>query len=156
MKVKITKTDGRIFEYFLYLVMILETALAVFVYKVSAPLGDFLNVRLYLSVIYFSFLGWCFYQLNRLYRKRKEMAAALDPRQPEAALPPEPMTMGSAAVADTPAEIDAPSGTAHAVEPARLVFGLTGSQFMVILVVFLTALVTFSWVLARMAPAVKR
>ncbi len=45
---------------------------------------------------------------------------------------------------------DAPVAT---VQPARLVFGLTGSQFMVVLVVFVTALVTFSWALSSVQAA---
>ncbi|MBZ5611718.1 MAG: hypothetical protein LAP38_25940 [Acidobacteriia bacterium] len=143
MKVKITKTTGRVFEYFLYTAMILETGLAAFVFKVSSPETDFFHLRFYLGILYFSFLGWCIVQLNRVHRYRRQLTNAAEPA---------PAVASVQVATDAPPDLETPAAAARTIEPVRLVFGLTGSQFMVVLVVFLTALVTFSWALARMQP----
>jgi hypothetical protein len=144
MKVKVTKGTGRVFEFFLYSAIIVETGMAAFVYKMSSGLDDFFHLRTYLAVLYFAFLAWCMFQLNKLHRMRREFLS-----QTEAG----PLVEGDAAgpIDVTPQAEALPQAEAGPVaariEPPRLVLGLTGSQFMVVLVVFVTALVTFSWAL---------
>jgi hypothetical protein len=60
-----------IFEYFLYSAIILETALAAFVYKVIFGGADLVSLNVSLAIIYFGFLAWAILQLNQLHRKRK-------------------------------------------------------------------------------------
>lgn len=140
MKVKIQSGRGKLFECFLYAAMVFETGLATFVYKTSAPVGDVLHLRVYLAILYFGFLAWCIHQLNRLHRKRREFESAV----------------AEEAIAQPAIEAqEEPAPAESAVQPGRLAFGLTGSQFMVVLVVFLTALVMFSWALARMQPVTR-
>jgi hypothetical protein len=144
MKVRMNKSTGRVFEYFLYVVMILETGMAAFVYKLSTPETALYPLRIYLALFYFSFLGWCIFQLNRLHVRRKALESEVKPVQ--AAAIPE-------VSADVPpqAETAAPAVTpvAEAQPAGRLVLGLSGAQLMVVLVAFLTAIVTFNWVLGR-------
>src|ERR1700694_5034247 len=65
-----------IFEYFLYSAIILETALAAFVYKVIFGGADLVGLNVSLAVIYFGFLAWAIIQLNQLHRHRKLQEAA--------------------------------------------------------------------------------
>jgi hypothetical protein len=60
-----------IFEYFLYSAIILETALAAFVYKVIFRGADLVSFNVSLAIIYFGFLAWAIIQLNQLHHKRK-------------------------------------------------------------------------------------
>src|ERR1700737_4212459 len=60
-----------IFEYFLYSAIILETALAAFVYKVIFRGADLVGFSVCLAIIYFGFLAWAIIQLNQLHHKRK-------------------------------------------------------------------------------------
>ena len=141
MKVKLTKGAGRVFELFLYTAIILETGMAAFVYKMSSGLDDFFRLRTYLAVLYFVFLAWGVFQLNKLHRMRREFLRQLDVGPSGvSAVPPVAVELEAVSQPDAAAAV-------HHIEPPRLVFGLTGSQFMVVLVVFVTALVTFSWAL---------
>ncbi len=78
MKVKVTKGTGKIFEFFLYTAMIVETGMAALVYKMSSPLPDFFHLRTYLAILYFGFLAWCIFQLNKLHRMRREFVSQIE------------------------------------------------------------------------------
>ena len=120
-----------IFEYFLYSAIILETALAACVYKVIFGSADMMSFNVALAIIYFGFLAWAIIQLNQLHRKRKLQEAA----KPE---PPD-RPLETVAVLDTD-------------EHERRVFGLTGAQLVIVLIVFAGAVVSFSWALSILHP----
>jgi hypothetical protein len=127
------KASGRtsIFEYFLYSAIILETALAAFVYKVIFRGADLMSLNLSLAIIYFGFLAWAILQLNQLHRKRK-LQEATKPEPPEGPL-------------ETLAVLE--SG-----EQERRILGLTGAQLVIVLIVFAAAVVSFSWALSILHP----
>jgi len=109
------------FEYFLYAAIIAETGLAALIYKVILHSGELVYMRVYFAVFYFAFLAWTIAQLHLLHRARN----ATPVQEPE---PPEIPT-----------------------ENTRPVLGLTGPQLAIVVVVFATAVVTFSWAL-RLLP----
>jgi hypothetical protein len=109
------------FEYFLYSAMIVETALAAFVYKIIFRDPELTRMSLYFGIFYFAFLAWCIAQLNSLHRRRK-----LAPTEP---------------VAETP------ETKAVVAERTRPVLGLTTAQLVVVVVVFVSAVATFTWAL---------
>jgi hypothetical protein len=121
-----------IFEYFLYSAIILETALAAFVYKVIFRGADLLSLNLSLAIIYFGFLAWAILQLNQLHRKRK-LQEATKPEQPDGPL-------------ETAAVLE------RGGEQERRILGLTGAQLVTVLIVFAAAVVSFSWALSILHP----
>ena len=128
---------GQAFEYFLYIAIILETGLAAFVYKTIFGNSALGSLKIYFGLMYFAFLAWAIIQLNKLHRKRRlllESAPAVEyEAEPEPA--PEPLVGGEEAV-PAPAK---PSS--H----GRPLLGLTIAQLAIVLVVFGTAVATFSW-----------
>ena len=120
-----------IFEYFLYSAIILETALAAFVYKVIFHGADLVSLNVSLAIVYFGFLAWAIFQLNQLHRKRKLQEAT----KPE---PP-----------DRPLEAVA---VLESDEQERRVLGLTAAQLVIVLIVFAGAVVSFSWALSILHP----
>lgn len=122
------------FEYFLYAAIVAETALAALVYKIIFRDPDLARVRAYFAIFYFAFLAWAISQLNRLHRKRtarpEEEESVRGTQEPEqTALQP----------------IATPRGE------RRSVLGLTAAQLVIVVVVFATAVATFSWAL-RLLP----
>jgi hypothetical protein len=111
------KRSGTAFEYFLYTAILAETGLAALIYKVIFRSPDFARMRIYFAIFYFGFLAWAIAQLNMLHRNRT----------------PKP---DSAAPSIEPAE--APR------EHTRPAFGLTGAQLAIVVLVFATAVATFS------------
>jgi hypothetical protein len=107
------------FEYFLYAAIIVETALAAFVYKIIFRDPDLARFNVYFGIFYFAFLAWSLVQLNRAHRRRKLAQA-----EPTAAPTPAPVP-----------------------EHARSALGLTIPQLAIVVVVFATAVVAFSWAL---------
>ncbi len=136
MKIKASRnTTASLVEYFLYSIVILETGVAALAYKTIAEIAQLsLASRVYLVVLYFGVLAWVFFQLNRLHRKRKQPQKVLESVQQEIL---EPATA---------------AGPEKALEPAprQTAFGLTGTQAMVVLLVFLAALKAFTWALTRL------
>jgi hypothetical protein len=126
------------FEYFLYTAIIVETALAAFVYKIIFGDPDLARLSLYFGILYFAFLAWCIAQLNSLHRRRK--LAQAEPIEPD-----EPSTEAGTEV--TPRPVSAPAPTE---KPARSAFGLTTGQLVVVIVVFVSAVATFSWALKQL------
>jgi hypothetical protein len=114
------RKTGASFEYFLYAAIIVETALAAFVYKIIFRDPDLARLSLYFVIFYFAFLAWSIAQLNTLHRRRKLAQAE----------PPEPIS-------------DPAPGETH----TRPALGLTTSQMVIVIVVFVTAVATFSWAL---------
>ena len=112
------KTDTA-FEYFLYAAIIAETGLAAFIYKIIFRDRELAHVSFYFGVFYLAFLGWSVAQLNKVHRGRK--LAQTDP---------------------APAEARSP-----APERIRPALGLTTAQLAIVVVVFVTAIATFSWAL---------
>ncbi len=122
------------FEYFLYTAIIVETALAAFVYKIIFGDPDLARLSLYFGILYFAFLAWCIAQLNSLHRRRKlALAEAIEPEQPSTETTPGPV-----------------SDPAPTEKPTRSAFGLTTSQLVVVIVVFVSAVATFSWALKQL------
>ena len=99
MKVRAPQNAGISFaEYFLYAIIILETAAAALAYKTISEVAQLSSaVRAYVVVLYFGVLLWVFVQLNRLHRKRKKAVGAA-PARPMLLLPPAPVEAGSAAL----------------------------------------------------------
>jgi hypothetical protein len=126
------------FEYFLYAAIIVETALAAFVYKIIFGDPDLARLSLYFAIFYFAFLAWCIAQLNSLHRRRK-----LAPAEPIE--PGEPST--EAGTETTPGPVSDPAPTE---KPRHSTFGLTTSQLVVVIVVFVSAVATFSWALKQL------
>ncbi|HUJ49655.1 MAG TPA: hypothetical protein VLW25_05635 [Bryobacteraceae bacterium] len=145
MKVKASsKATSAAVEYFLYAIVIIQTAIAAFAYKTLSQ-SEVLwpAAAVYLAVIYFGVLGWVFFQLNRLHGQRKAAASSVEPPI---------QTAGSAAV---PAQIEngameMSDQPAAAAVPGRLVFGITRTKLAIVLLVFLAALKVFSWALANL------
>jgi hypothetical protein len=113
------------FEYFLYAAICAETALAALIYKVLFGNPDLARLRVYFAVFYFAFLGWAIAQLHKLHRNRKSA---------DSQLAPEPA-------------IHEPDGQEIAAEDTRPGLGFTGPQLVILVVVFATAVATFSWAL---------
>jgi hypothetical protein len=112
------------FEYFLYAAILAETGLAALIYKVIFRNPELLRLRIYFAVFYFAFLGWAIAQLHLLHRDRtaEDTPAAAEPQ-------PEPIPQ------------------AASTEDTRPALGLTVSQLVIVVVVFATAIATFSWAL---------
>jgi hypothetical protein len=113
------------FEFFLYTAIIVETALAAFVYKVIFRGAGLESLTISLTIVYFGFLAWAILQLNSLHRKRKLEPSAV----------PTP-------AAETPVQ-------AGPAAQARIL-GLTPAQVFVVVLVFATAVVSFTRLLATM------
>jgi hypothetical protein len=107
------------FEYFLYAAIIAETGLAAFVYKIIFRDPDLARFNIYFGIFYIGFLAWSIVQLNNVHRRRKLVEATQPADLEETAEP----------------------------EQARPVLGLSAAQLVIVAVVFLTALATFSWAL---------
>jgi hypothetical protein len=110
------------FEYFLYGAILAETALAALIYKVIFHSAELARLRVCFAIFYLAFLAWAIAQLNRLHRDR------------QSAIP------DSERVAE-------PASQEIATEDTRRVLGLTGAQLTIVVVVFATAVATFSWAL---------
>jgi hypothetical protein len=109
------------YEYFLYAAIIAETALAAFVYKTIFRDPDLARLSLFFGIFYFAFLAWSIFQLNKVHRNRKlaqaEPAAAVQQDRPVAP------------------------------RRSRSALGLTVVQLVIVVVVFASAVATFSWAL---------
>jgi hypothetical protein len=124
------------FEYFLYTAIILETALAAFVYKVLFRGPGLTSLTISLTIIYFGFLAWAIFQLNHLHRRRKHAPSTvvIGTKQEEPSIPA-PRAEGT-----------------EIAEPAQRILGLTAAQAVVVFVVFAAALVSFTWALSIFNP----
>src|SRR5580704_329133 len=74
------KRSSSPFEYFLYLAILAETALAAVIYKVIFRSAELARMRVYFAIFYFAFLAWAIAQLNMLHRDRTSK-----PEHPESA-----------------------------------------------------------------------
>lgn len=124
------------FEYFLYAAIIAETGLAALIYKVIFRSPDMERMRIYFAIFYFAFLAWAIAQLNMLHRDR---TASVEHNSPATPLPQEQKRMEDSGAAEDPEEAT-PGHT-------RPLLGLSGPQLVIVVVVFATAVVTFSWAL---------
>ncbi len=119
------KRPSTAFEYFLYVAILAETGLAALIYKVIFRDPELLRLRIYFAVLYFAFLGWAIAQLHMLHRERN---------------PPGENVMANASVSESPEIAVEATG-------ARPAFGLTRLQLAIVVLVFATAVATFSWAL---------
>ena len=110
---------GAWFEYFLYTAIIAETGLAALVYKTIFRDPDLARFNLYFGAFYVAFLGWSIAQLNSIQRRRKLFPFEAKPE--ETGAPRAARTSGA--------------------------LGLSAAQLVVVVVVFATALATFTWAL---------
>jgi hypothetical protein len=122
------------FEYFLYAAIIAETALAAFVYKTIFRDPELARLSLYFGIFYFAFLAWSIVQLNKVHRRRKLAEAE----------PAEPM---SDQVPTAGTERNREETRAAVSEHTRPALGLTAAQLLIVIVVFVTAVATFSFAL---------
>ncbi len=106
-------------SYFLYVAIFAETALAAVIYKVILRDPELANLRVYFAIFFFAFLAWAIAQLTMLHRERS--AGVIDPM---------------------PIAEEEPVQPAHRSTPAA--FGLTAAQLAIVVVVFATAIATFS------------
>jgi hypothetical protein len=117
------------FEYFLYVAIVTETGLAALIYKVIFRSGELAHLRFYFAIFYFAFLAWAIAQLNMLHRDRNAQVAE----------------------SITPVQDREPVQQAAAIEGTRPLLGLTAAQLVIVVVVFATAVATFSWAM-RLLP----
>ena len=116
------RKPGSAFEYFLYVAIVAETGLAALVYKFVFGNPELARMRVGLALFYFAFLAWAIAQLNLLHRDRNPSVA-------EPARNPEP------AAREIPEDQARPAGR------------LTMAQLVIVAVVFVTAVATFTWAL---------
>jgi len=114
METQQPKRSSTPFEYFLYVAIVAETGLAAIIYKVIFRDPDMARLRIYFAIFYFAFLAWAIAQLNLLHRDRNPPAAPVEEREQSVN------------------------------EDTRPVFGLTGVQLAIVVLVFATAIATFS------------
>ena len=119
------------FEYFLYAAIILETGLAAFVYKTIFRDPDLAHLSPYFGIFYFVFLACSIIQLNKVHRRRKlvEIEPVSD-QGPTEDFQRNREQLRAAVPEHTPSAL-----------------GLTTTQLVIVFVVFVTAVVTFSWAL---------
>jgi len=122
-----------VFEFTLYALIILMTASAGFFNHVVSDDPRLSNLTVWIAIAYFAFLAWAFSRLNTVHRRRKERKAR------------ELVLQTRETVADRPGEA-APAF--DGAEQSRSVFGLTLAQAAVILLVFTTAVLSFTWALS--------
>jgi len=127
------RKPGQLFEYFLYTAIILETGLAAFFYKLAFQDSGLAWLKACFAVFYFAFLGWAVGQLNKLHRKRKVVETELEPE--EEAPPPD--------FAEAEPMVREPAPIRRSA--ARPLLGLTVAQIAIVVIVFGTAVATFSW-----------
>jgi hypothetical protein len=173
MKVKASgSVTSTALEYFLYAIIIVETATAAFAYKtVSRAAQLWPGGIAYLGLLYFGVLAWVFFQLNNLHRKRKAATRPAAAEQPQLTapvallLPPAAITVepeaARVAVASVPAlapAIPDQPGASQGMDPREavatanartLAFGLTRNQLMFVVLVFFAGLKVFSWAIAN-------
>lgn len=141
MKVRApSKATSAAVEYFLYSIVIIQTAIAAFAYK-NLSQAELLQSRsiAYLAAIYAGVFAWVFYQLNKLHGKRKAVSAAqAQPIEPGAAV----------RVEATVSDLEDQAAIAAPVS-GQLIFGITRAKLLIVLLVFLAALKLFSWALAN-------
>ena len=73
MKIRISgKLNSAVLECLLYSLVIAQTAIAAYAYKVLSDAADFLpHARFFVVMIYLAVLAWVFLQLNRIHAERK-------------------------------------------------------------------------------------
>jgi len=127
------RKPGQVVEYFLYTAIILETGLAAFFYKLAFQDSGLAWLKGCFAVFYFAFLGWAIGQLHKLHRKRKALEVELQPdEEAQEFVAPEPI-------------LREPAPSPVLREAARPFLGLTVAQIAIVVIVFGTAVATFSW-----------
>jgi len=124
------------FEYFLYAAIIVETALAALVYKAIFRNAELAHFSVYFAIFYFVFLAWAIAQLNALHRDRHPKPAHV-----EAPLQSDPASLASHAIEPRAPESELEPRETEDTHPP---FGLTRPQLVILVVVFATAVATFS------------
>jgi hypothetical protein len=143
MKVRASsKATSTAVEYFLYSIVIIQTAIAAFAYK-NLSQAELLQSRsmAYLAAIYAGVFAWVFYQLNKLHGKRKAGGVSAAPAQT--------IETGDAVRMEAAARELADEAAIAAPVSGPLIFGITRAKLLIVLLVFLAALKIFSWALAN-------
>ncbi len=128
------RKPGSAFEYFLYAAIVGETGLAAIIYKTVFLSPDMAGLRAYFAIFYFAFLAWAIAQLHMLHHDRKAAAEK-----------PAPASLGENDEAPDPTY--AASGRGIRTAHTRPALGLTSAQVVILVVVFATAVATFTWAL---------
>jgi len=124
------RVRGAKLEYILYGAIIGLTACGAWYYKPLTRNSELATLGAYLAAIYFTFLAWAFYELNRIHRKRKH---GLLEQYVEA----EPNDKAEEAVA-----------VSRSAEDTWSLFGLSVVQLGILVAVFSIALLGFTWALS--------
>jgi len=147
-------------EYFLYTVIIIQTALVAFAYKSIERAAQTWPAGLaYMAGAYVASFALAFVQLHRLHRARKKVRAAVPAVKllpaPSSAIVTAPvvepitaLVLARPSVPDAEEPVQTPE-VGNAIAASPLAFGLTRMQVAIIFLVFLAALKVFSWALAN-------
>jgi len=129
------QANGEVLEYVLYGAIILLTAFGAIFYKSFSENVQLASMSRYLGIGYFGFLGWAFYQLNCIHRRRKG-------EQAEEFTDQELNFMEEQHDGDNAAALDP-----ERMQSLRPMLGLTVIQLAIVMLVFLAAFITFTWAL---------
>ena len=132
--VEAKKSDEAIYEYSLYAAIVLLTGLAVVFYTAASRDAYLSSPSPFAGAVYIGLLGWAFNRLNALYKRRK----------------PQRTDLPSLDAIDTvqPRTDPVRDAAGFSGEQSRIM-GLTLAQLAVLLVVFVAACLTFTWVMSN-------
>ena len=122
-----------VLEFALYALIIFLTALPAFFYKIMSGIAPSVKLNVWAAVPYCGVLIWAFMRLNSVHRKRKEQRQA---DRTTAAVQP-----------DVSTGVQEPAPVAAGGQQAQSIFGLSLAQIAILLLVFTTAIVSFTWAL---------
>lgn len=139
-------TSESVYEYSLYAMIVLLTAVAVIFYKAAAHDDQISSLNIYAGGVYFAGLALAFHRLNAIYRRRKQRNAGDLP-----GVDPGYLSVHTELVRDTGEPdgersrelADFRMGTA-----ARPFMGLSKPQLAILLLIFVTACLTFTWAIS--------
>jgi len=134
-----------VYEYSLYAMIVLLTAVAVIFYKAAAHDDQIAALNIYAGAIYFAGLALGFHRLNAIYRRRKHRSTGDLP-----GVDPGYLSVHTELVRETgepdPARMKELASFRTASEPHPFM-GLSKPQLAVLLLIFVTACLTFTWAL---------
>jgi hypothetical protein len=139
-----SRSREAVYEYSLYTEVLLLTVLAVVFYTAGSRDEQISSLGLYAGAVYFGLLAWAFSRLNALYRRRKQEAIVDIPGV-------DPDLRGQTKLVKTSREssLEKPQEIARTYghsEP-QSIMGLSLAQLAIVLLVFVTAILTFGWAL---------
>jgi hypothetical protein len=135
-----------VYEYSLYALVVLLTIVAVIFYRAAAHDDQISSLTIYAGAVYFAGLALAFNRLNAIYRRRKQRNAGDLP-----GVDPGYLSVHTELVRDT-GEPDGERSRELADfrmgTGSRPFMGLSKPQLAILLLIFLTACLTFTWALS--------